>query len=428
MEYLENDICKFTPLFPIDYNKKINIFSTCFFKMINKGYKDFSKYLDGLKDLNERILRRKLNYKIRLFIDESIHSDKKIYEIITKLESVQAVLYSCPNFIIEEKHHIGLFGTMIRFFPFFDFPNNDANIVISSDIDNTNFSSILNDIDMIKEYSFFKEIYLLKSGDINRSLTYRYNFMYNGKLNPYVFALSFVSCRRIKFSLITDFITKVKDDKNNIIYSHHYKISKHKSKDDILKFKSHGKFIYGVDEYFLNDILCPYLIENKMCFVVRTSWDIFGTLYFFLQMKEGIEKKEINLIKYIFIYVFGQLGIKNDEKMSIEEKFNILDKIILDKNPLSFKKKYEVFRVFYKMFLYLKKNPNYKFIFPDGFYKLFVDNEENEDKLNKYFGVYRINFFRILGCENNDKDIIISEEKFKKEDIDKLSNFYFKNK
>ena len=55
MIYLQNNLCKFTPLFDIDYNKKVNIFSTCFFKLENSGYKDFSKYLDALIKPNEEI-------------------------------------------------------------------------------------------------------------------------------------------------------------------------------------------------------------------------------------------------------------------------------------------------------------------------------------------------------------------------------------
>ena len=82
MNYLQNDLCKFTPLFDIDYNKKVNIFSTCFFKLKNGGYKDFNKYLDGLIKLNKEIKVRNLHFEIRLFIDESIFTDKKIFNII----------------------------------------------------------------------------------------------------------------------------------------------------------------------------------------------------------------------------------------------------------------------------------------------------------------------------------------------------------
>jgi hypothetical protein len=425
MTYLENKLCNFTPLFDIDYSKKVNLFCACFFKMMNKGYKDFSIYLNGLKDLNDTIIKKKLDYKVRLFIDESIHSDKEILEMIKKLECVQPVLYSCPNFIIERKYHIGLFGTMVRFFPFFDFPNNDANIVISTDIDGTNLGGIINNINMIKKYSFFNDIYLLKSGDLNRSLRFRYNFLYKNILNPYIFALSFVSCRRINSNVLTDFINKVRNEEKTFEYSYHYKVNKHKNEKNISKYESNGSFIYGVDEYFLNDVLCPYLIDNKLCYVVRTSWDIFGTLYFVLQMEKAIQDKEINLIKYIYDYVFEELGIKNDKKMDIVEKFNTLDKIMYDKNPNANNKKYKIFLIFYKMFLYLKKNDNYKFIFPDGFYNLFVDNKK---ELNKYFGTYKINFFRVIGCDHKERDIIISEEKFNKDDINKLKDFYSKYK
>ena len=37
-------------LFDIDYNKKVNILSTCFFKM-NSHYKKFTIYVEGLKRL-----------------------------------------------------------------------------------------------------------------------------------------------------------------------------------------------------------------------------------------------------------------------------------------------------------------------------------------------------------------------------------------
>ena len=30
--YLENKLCKFTPLFDINYNKKVNILSACFLR------------------------------------------------------------------------------------------------------------------------------------------------------------------------------------------------------------------------------------------------------------------------------------------------------------------------------------------------------------------------------------------------------------
>ncbi len=436
MSYLENKLCKFTPLFDIDYNKKVNMLSACFFMMENKGYKDFSKYTNGLKKINEQITKRNLDYKLRLFIDESVHSNEEIYSEITKLKNVQPVLYSCPNFIVKKNYHIGLFGTLIRFFPFFDFPNNDANIVISSDIDDTNLGSIFNYINQLSSSNIkMSDIYLLKSGELTRSLRYRFDFMYKGKLSPYVWALSYASFKRINHSVIVDYLEHVNTDRGNKGYSYHYLVDNandigrgepnnpNKYGDDL------GSFIYGVDEDFLNRVLAQYLIDNKLCNIVRTNWDIFGPLYYVLLLEKGLSDKEVNLINLIFQYVYKEAGLELDKELSISDKFNKLDEIIFipkdDRgkkiDSQREKKRYELNKIFYKMFLYLKSNPNYKFIYPKGFYDLFVDDD-------RYFGTYRIDFYRIMNCGDKDKDIIVSRERFKLDDVNKLRKFYSSQK
>lgn len=435
MSYLENKLCKFTPLFKIDYNKKINILSACFFMMENRGYKDFSKYTNGLKKINEEIKKRNLEYKLRLFIDESVYSNEEIYSLITRLENVQPVLYSCPNFIVRKNYHIGLFGTLIRFFPFFDFPNNDANIVISSDIDDTNLGSIFNHMKQLSSHIKLSDVYLLKSGELTRSLRYRFDFMYKNKLNPYVYALSYASFKRIDYSVIVDYLEHVNADRGNKGYSYHYLVE---NANDIGKGEPNnpnkygddlGSFIYGVDEDFLNRILAQYLIDNKLCYVVRTNWDIFGPLYYVLMLEKGLTDKEVNLLNLIFQYVYNEAGLELDKDMSISDKFNKLDEIIfipkdergIKNNNQKAELRYKLNKIFYKMFLYLKSNPNYKFIYPKGFYDLFVDD-------SRYFGNYRIDFFRIINCDRKDEDIIISRERFKIDDVDKLRNFYLSHK
>lgn len=431
MSYLENKLCKFTPLFDINYNKKVNMLSACFFIMENRGYKELNKYTNGLKKINEQITKRKLDYKLRLFIDDSVYSNKDLFNQISKLENIQLVLYSCPNFIIRNNYHIGLFGTLVRFFPFFDFANNDANIVISSDIDDTNLSSIFNYIKKLSSHINLSEIYLLKSGELNRSLKYRFDFMYKNKLNPYVYALSYASFKRIDHNVIVDYLKHVNADRGNKAYSFHYVVE---NANDIGKGEPNnpnkygdelGSFIYGVDEYFLNHVLAQYLIDNKLCNVVRTNWDIFGPLYYVLMLEKGLTDKEINLINLIFQYVYKEAGFELNNKMNISDKFNNLDEKIfipkysdnLKNNNEKDKIRYKLNKIFYKMFLYLKSNPNYKFIYPKEFYDLFVDDD-------RYFGTYKIDFFRIINCGNKDRDIVISQEKFKLNDVNKLKKFY----
>ena len=135
--YLKNSICNFTPLFEIDYSKKKNLVCGSLFKITGGGYKDLSVYVEPFKNTVEKLLKKMpdLNLKFRLFIERSIFEDKKLYGMLEKLKNVEMVLYECPNYIIEDVHHRGIFGMIVRFFPLFDFENNDADTVIISDLD-----------------------------------------------------------------------------------------------------------------------------------------------------------------------------------------------------------------------------------------------------------------------------------------------------
>lgn len=54
------------------------------------------------------------------------------------------------------------------------------------------------------------------------------------------------------------------------------------------------------------------------------------------------------------------------------------------------------------MLLYFKLNKNYKFLFPDNLYKLFVDSY--------FFGIYEIDILNIVNCYNKDRNIILNKK------------------
>lgn len=418
MKYLENNICDFTPLFKINYNTKQNILSACFFKMKNSGYKDFSKYTDGLKKLNDLINKMRLDYKIRLFIDNSIYEDKELFNKITKYNNVQAVLYSCPNYKINDSNHIGLFGTLVRFFPMFNFSNNDANIVVSSDIDGTNIKIITKYLKELKKISIFNDIYLFKSGPLVRSFKYKNNFIYENKLNPYVYALSYINIKKIDKNVLVNYFLNIDSYKN---VSYHKLVSNNANTDANNKYnKSFGQFIYGVDEHFLNDILCEYIVDNKLCHAININWGIFDCLYYIISNIENLTQKEIKLIDYIFVYLSNKLSFDVDLKKEydIKKKFDVIDSIMYSKNPNK-AKIYEINKLLYKIFIYLKPNKNYKFIFPDDLYNFFVNK--------KNFGIYDIDIIKIYDCDCGERDIILEKNKLNDDDIISLEKIYFKH-
>ena len=58
MDYLNNNICKFTPLFNNkngNWKIKKNIVSCAFFKLNTSPYKNFNLYIDGLEKLYSKV-------------------------------------------------------------------------------------------------------------------------------------------------------------------------------------------------------------------------------------------------------------------------------------------------------------------------------------------------------------------------------------
>ena len=227
MTYLENNICDFEILFP---EKKLieseNIISSCFFRM-PKHYKSLSKYIDGIKNVI-KIVNNQNKYTFRLFIDEHIRNDKKIFNILNSSPKVEIVVFKCSEYIKEE-YHIDLFGTLVRLFPCFNFPNNNAKNVIVIDID-------LHDILMRRLIALLKydskEPEIIAFGDID-------DLVLKNDRNPHLYC-GLTAYFNFKFDneILINFIKTA-----------------HKIKDTGVYGKRNTPFGLGVDELFLTKYL-----------------------------------------------------------------------------------------------------------------------------------------------------------------------------
>ena len=404
MKYLDNNICELTPLFPIDYSIKKNIISCSFFKLSTTPYKNFNKYIDGLEVLYEEVYNKykKENFIIRLFIDNTIHNDKNLFNRIEKMNKIETVLYSCSDYLLEpdKKHHIGLFGTFVRFFPMFDFPNNDANIVIISDIDDTRFlSENFKRINRIKSNVNFDKIYIYKQGDISSSILFGLEPLNNQIVNTYSLASNFISFKKCSHLVVYNFLNKMNNsDKIFSLYIYKIKLNQELLTDD--------KFLYGFDEYFLNVDLTNYLIDNQMPFCTDFIWSINGNIYFYCRKKIFSQEKILLVNTYLNTIIKNlKLKISTGTQDDIIKKYSSIDKLLWNKqNNLSTKIYYE----FYKFYLEHLNDIKYNFLFdPDIF-----------DIIKKFnlFGSYNVeliawNMFDKTN-ENNKKnfDIIINHK------------------
>jgi len=284
MDYLQNDICKFKVVYgEMDPNKKKNFFVSSLFKMRNGGYKNFNKYLQILDIIDEfleslnTIIPEKLY--LRLFIDSNIYNDNQIMDKLKKVKDISLILFTCSDFIIQDKYHVSVFGTLIRFFPLFDFPNNDAKHILITDMDST-IQVLFN------RFNFY--FLLLKNANLdNLKIGYIGRYFNDKTVNqkiidnhiyPYCLATKIIGINRINKEVFIKFLNKLKPymfETKNKIYSDYF-ISEH----DLIK-RCERNICFGVDEYFLNRKLIKYLKKNNLEYCYLITNNLAQYYYFF---------------------------------------------------------------------------------------------------------------------------------------------------
>jgi hypothetical protein len=384
--YLTNDFCKFIPLFDLDINKKQNIFSACFFDMKKKSYKEFKRYMNGIVDLHNFIYKYFNDFKLRLFIDDTIYSNKKIFNKLTNIKNIQIILFLCNNFFNKKKcMHYGTFGTMVRFFPMFDFENNDAQTVIISDIDDNMDKLIRNHEKNRQVSSFYKkyykkfhknDIHLIYFKDLSRIKTriislidHPINFLNNNIPDGHILANNIIIFKSINKKFIINFLNKTS---KNIL-----------SKDELIKMNIYinsekvnqeSKYFFGIDEIFVNYFLINLIeSDNKYNYAYVYNFDIFYYFYFFNNFEISMEKIKYNKLKIkifktakkILKNIFDAVNIKLNKKkvmnVSYNEMFHNINGMVFDKKNCEMRN--FIIKLMYKFFCDAKLGNNKYYLF-----------------------------------------------------------------
>jgi len=126
----------------------------------------------------------------------------------------------------------------------------------------------------------------------------------------------------------------VKNNKNiDEKYSYYYDIIKDSPNIDYKRYDT--KFTYGVDEYFINKTLTEYLIDNKLPIAINFKFEIASVLYFMFEADIYINKIKMKLLEKIINNILKNIKFEY-KKLSILEKYEIIDKIIISNNNFSF--------------------------------------------------------------------------------------------
>jgi hypothetical protein len=295
MNILSNDICRLEILskshllFNDDNSpKNPNLLSGVFFKRPGY-YKNFGIYVSGLartvkfideynREVDEMVAKPEAertgnpeHFVFLLFIDQNIRDDKKLMGIIASSEYTVPILFTCAAYM-EEGYHFDLFGTLVRFFPMFDFPHNPStdSTVITIDIE-------LNREDRRKVAAQMR--YLPKgvtaSGEIH-------NLIYKREV-PYIYSGTLCFNRdKLESSLITRFI----ESAHTITGTGHYG-------------KRKTTFGYGIDEMFLNGHLIPAVKTFGIIIEYQISYFLYYSQpYIRKQKRENVSHDMLKMILY----------------------------------------------------------------------------------------------------------------------------------
>lgn len=384
MKYLENKLVDFTPLFKIDYKHKKNLICCCFFKRNNNYYKNFRRYIHGLCRMYTYVIKNIHNYSIRLFIDDSIYKDYDIINLLKEMELLEIVIFRCPKYQIGDFHQ-GLFGTLIRFFPMFDFPNNDADKIIISDIDDY---SLRKYFDIYKKLNNkINDLYLIKFSNAGKMFKNKelYNHIYNGIILDYIKPQEIISLKRVNNNLILDFLENLNPTIN---YSYYLNENYKKNNSFISKFENNGCFIYGIDEYFLNNHYLHYFIDYEKPFLNILKFNMNGILYnqIYNRNEYWLDREKIIFTDFIN-HILYLLNI--NKHGNLQSKFKSIEKEI-EKNDNSKK-------ILYNLIVKIRNKKKFSFM-SNSIYNNLLSQPKYKDMYNFieyqfYFTKNMHNFF-----------------------------------
>lgn len=268
MEPNINQLCALKYLIkPSNFNETslIDVVSTSLFKM-QKGYKYFEKYMIGLEMAIRQFSIKIPELKFLLFIDDSIYLEPKLYDRIRRMNNGKLIVmhFSCPIGISTDRGHIELFGALVRLLPFFTYSTNFTRNVICIDADIE-----LCDLNyLVTNYHIFSKSKSKYQYDTNMfyemlakwSLTDEYTILAGRQMCKYKFPLE----------LLTDYLQCMKS-----------KTCEHMDTiKSLMNYAKYDIYPYGIDEYFLNHIVLPYMKNHNIRYSASVRYAITAPLYY----------------------------------------------------------------------------------------------------------------------------------------------------
>jgi hypothetical protein len=287
---MENPICDFEVI-QNPNRKYANTVNLVFFRAY-PIYKNFQKYIDGLKNWSA-FMKYYPYSQLQIFVDRTIATDPAISKILASMNA-RVYLFDCPEYK-EDDHHIGLFPTMMRFYPIFDINTHAMNIAHVQELEpDKEFVERFGQMDVAsRSKSIQNNNVALIYGARNFYETLNWDnksTFEDGISYPWCVAGRFTMTEKVPFKLWTDFLKKI--DSGESFVNKYLNTQANKIKPE------HGNYHFGVDEAFLNDTLMPWLIDHKYGIGIVSEYNIAYPIYY-LEDKIRRNKRSKEILDYI---------------------------------------------------------------------------------------------------------------------------------
>ena len=277
------------------------------FKMKN-SYKDFSMYTEGIYEILNFYDSSGQDIIFRIYFDESLDEEeswKEVLQEIEKREYTELVKYECER-VKEGKFHDGVFGTLMRFLPLFDSEKEKKwNIYSCVDVDWKQET----DADFFKIVEFFeksKQKFFIKLPKCYDKKPWIEPYKTKGH-SLAIIASGFSTKITFSKNLLLNFLLDImKKGKVFQKFMDNYKNVAKIFEKNI----SNDMFIYGVDEYFLGEVILKNIAKKKIDVLIYHWWITYTGLLVqirkannnFKDLTQDQEERWKNLLKKVIHY------------------------------------------------------------------------------------------------------------------------------
>jgi hypothetical protein len=283
---MENPICDMQTLYSPN-RRYANTVNLVFFRAVPLT-KNFQKYVDGLKSWKNYI-KYYPECQLQVFVDEHVLKEESVRKLLEEL-SARIILFKCPDFIIQDNYHLGLFATMVRFYPIFDVNTHALKVAHIQELEpDQDFVPIFEDLHKLGSMNHDASLIYTSSKLYSRDFASEHLKYENSICYPWIIAGRFSVYEKVPFKLFSNYLEDIEKGKK------FYNIYENQVQN---KKSEHGKYTFGIDEMFLNHPYIEYLIKEGKTIGLLTRYKISYPVYHLL---DNVTKnsKSINILQYI---------------------------------------------------------------------------------------------------------------------------------